>query len=285
MRGHAPPLRMSNCTLVSAQYGVYLAPDDDVVTSHLELRGAHTRPYLAMALALIRSGDTVLDIGAHIGSFTIPLARAVGPAGRVFAFEPNASTRELLEINVELNDVGNIVETLPVALARKAKEYAISVDRSNTGAAYLRRVDATAGGAVSITLDHWADEAGISGVDFVKLDVEGMESDVLAGGSALLERSRPAMLVEVDSSQLNRFGSKVSDLNDLLVGRGYRIFLHTGGRNVARDEYDAAEIMQLMEGTELYDVLAVHTSSERLAPFLHGVEAWDPESVASDVTP
>ena len=285
MRGQSPPLRLRDCTVVDAQHGVYLAPRDDVVTEHLETRGAHTRPYLAMALAMIRSGDTVFDIGAHIGSFTIPFARAVGPSGRVFAFEPNAQTRELLEINSELNDLANIVETVPVAVGREDANYTIAVDRRNTGAAHLLRIDGPATDAVGTTLDHWVGEARISSIDFIKLDVEGMEVEVLDGAGALLERTRPTLLVEVDSSQLSRYESDVGHLDDLLLALGYRIFVHTGARNAARDEYDAAEIPHLVEGEMLYDVLAVHAASDRLPTFMRGSETRDRASVVSESAP
>ncbi|MEN8240178.1 MAG: hypothetical protein ABFR53_13370, partial [Actinomycetota bacterium] len=99
----AEPLRLLNSTVVKAHHGTFLAPRDDLVTRHLEEYGGHTRPFIAMAVALIESGDVVLDIGAHIGSFTLPFARAVWPDGVVVAFEPNMLTNELLEINSELN--------------------------------------------------------------------------------------------------------------------------------------------------------------------------------------
>ncbi|NJK44255.1 MAG: FkbM family methyltransferase, partial [Pleurocapsa sp. SU_196_0] len=66
----------------------------------------------------LRPGDVFLDIGAHIGLFTVVMARLVGPEGRVFSFEPTPSTRAVLERTVRLNQCDDRAEVRPEAVAR-----------------------------------------------------------------------------------------------------------------------------------------------------------------------
>jgi FkbM family methyltransferase len=273
MRSEAPPLKLRNSAVVRAHHGVFLAPSDDLVTEHLEEYGAHTRPFVALALALIRPGDIVLDIGAHIGSFTIPLARAVWPDGVVVAFEPNDFTSEVLEINVELNDLSRVVEVEHIALSDTQRVFTIDTPRSNTGASHLTLEEADESSITTSTLSDWFATTHLETLDFIKVDVEGMEMQVLAGGREILDRFTPTMLIEVDEQQLDRYGSSLEELDDLLVASDYRMFLHTGPRNVDNDDFEIAEIDSLPTSDELYDVLAIHRGNERITAFLEQAQS------------
>ncbi len=276
MRPAAQPLKLRNSTVVRARHGVFLAPRDDLVTQHLEEYGAHTRPFVAMALALIRPGDVVLDIGAHIGSFTIPLARAVWPDGVVVAFEPNDLTSEVLEINVELNSLGRAVDIEHIALSDTQQDFSIYTPRLNTGASHLEMELSDLPAVTTSTLSDWFATTPLESLDFIKIDVEGMELKVLAGGQELLERFTPTMLIEVDERQMDRYGSSLEGLDGLLVESGYRMFLHTGPRNADSDDFAIAEIDSLPRADELYDVLAIHRGSERIAAFLEQARSDHP---------
>lgn len=268
MRANSPALRILNCTVIRAQYGVFMTPRGDLVTNHLAEYGAHTRPFVAMALALIGYGDTVLDVGAHVGSFSIPFARAVWPDGAVVAFEPNSYTNELLEINVELNDLDRVIDVETIALSDTEADYGIQTSRTNTGAAHLEPVDQDHPVVTATTLSSWIETAHVENVDFIKIDVEGMEVQVLAGGRDLLDRFKPTLLVEVDERQLDRYGATLDQLQEILLGSGYRLFLHTGARNAESDEFAVEEVDELPRSDELYDVLAIHRESERIGRFL-----------------
>jgi FkbM family methyltransferase len=100
--GPAPEL----ATVVrSGVHGRFATRPCDHVTRQLEEFGAHTRNEIAMLVAFLRPGDQIIDVGAHIGTFTVPFARTVSAEGRVVAVEPSPSPFELLERNLALNDV------------------------------------------------------------------------------------------------------------------------------------------------------------------------------------
>jgi Met-10+ like-protein len=85
---------------VECAIGAFRSFAGDVITSRLRTCGAHTRPELAMLLALVRAGDDVVDVGSHIGTFAIPIVRK---GARGTAIEPQASAFGLLHENARLN--------------------------------------------------------------------------------------------------------------------------------------------------------------------------------------
>jgi FkbM family methyltransferase len=187
---------------------------------------------------VVRPGTTVLDVGANIGFYTCLFAVAVGPAGRVFAFEPTPSTLALLRANVDRNQLRN-VEIEPVALA----------DRDGTATLHLFAADgdpynslgaSTAGGAAATRqalvrtrrLDDYLERIAPESVSAVKLDVEGAESLVVAGGRSFFARLEGAVLmVELNEAAARQCRSSCQEVVRVLVSElGYRGFaLGTAG--------------------------------------------------------
>lgn len=257
-------LALRNSTVVNTGFGPFVAPRKDLVTQHLIDFGSHTGPFVELALAVVEPGDLVVDIGGHIGTYTIPLARRVGPAGRVVVFEPNPATRELLEINVMLNDLDDVVTVVGMAVGESERTAGLSFGRSNTGAARLREFVDTEGEDARIAvvpLDHVVP----GDPTFIKIDAEGYELNVLAGARDVVDRARPSLLIEVDGRQLERFGHRPADLDDFLRSRDYRLFTHVGERNSKSSQVELAEVDDLTGQDVLIDVLAVRPDvAERL---------------------
>src|SRR5438309_1113629 len=134
-------------------------------------------------------GSTAIDVGANAGAHTLVLAAACGPHGRVVACEPNPVLRERLQANVELNGLRN-VHVLPFALGATAGSAVLHVptDPVHTGGASLvagvheHLRDATAVEVEVTTLDELVAREGLAPVRLVKVDVEGLEAGVIAGG-------------------------------------------------------------------------------------------------------
>lgn len=154
---------------------------------------------------LVKPGDIVLDIGANIGAHTLPLARLVGEMGRVIAFEPTSFAVRKLVTNLALNrDLVARVTTLQAMLVSEINaplEPAIFsswplVSTENLHAKHRGRLMDTAG-AVSTTLDQTVDELNLSRIDFVKLDVDGHEFEVLCGAMKTIDKHRPKILLEL----------------------------------------------------------------------------------------
>lgn len=153
---------------------------------------------------LVPPGAVALDIGANIGSHTLPLARLVGPGGEVHAFEPTRFAIDKLLANVALNPglAGRVRVRQFMLQADAGEPLAPSVCSSwpleradDLHEQHLGRQMSTAGAAVT-TLDRYVSGARLGRVDFAKIDVDGGEPGVVAGAAATLERFRPVLLME-----------------------------------------------------------------------------------------
>jgi FkbM family methyltransferase len=151
---------------------------------------------------LVKPGDTVCDIGANIGIVTLLLSRLVGQQGKVLAFEPNPACWDALQAAIDRNQMPNAT-ALPFALGATSEERTLSIPLDNAGAASLaeravRKSDKTTRVSVR-TLDEVLAEHDIHSVQFMKLDVEGFESEVFRGSTRTLEKLRPdAILFEMN---------------------------------------------------------------------------------------
>jgi len=167
-----------------------------------------------------KMGEVVIDVGAHIGLYTVRSARAVGKGGLVIALEPDPETFALLNLNVNLNKSGDVV-TLRRA-AYESDGTSILHRSVGSGGHSLVRVSEETTGEIevpTITLDTLARMFDLDRVDWVKIDVEGAELAVLKGANNAL-RMVKSLIVEVWSENANEVFS-------ILERRGYRITVLT----------------------------------------------------------
>lgn len=157
-------------------------------------------PDFAVLRARVRPGDVVVDAGANVGTYTLALARLVGPEGRVFAIEPAPSTFGLLAANVAFAGFENVT-LLNVAASDHRGPLSIVVPRESDGTEnhYRTHIAAHGSGALVVQGCRLDDVLGDLPVAFAKIDVEGHEAETLAGMSATLRRCRPRLLVECPS--------------------------------------------------------------------------------------
>lgn len=184
----------------------------------------HVRRCLA---ALIRPGDSILEIGAHIGYLTMFEASCVGPQGRVFAFEVDPDNFSRLSSHV----CG-----LPwVSAVRKAVwessgtlMFERSATRGESGWGTLTSVrDLHAGAHISvetISLDDWAATSCVPVIHGVKIDAEGSEIAILKGARKFLARFAPWMILEANDVLLRQANTSATELIGLLNNYGYRTF-------------------------------------------------------------
>jgi len=126
----------------------------------------------------IGSHDTVVDIGAHIGTFTITSARSARE-GIVYAFEPVEANYELLLRNIELNRLRNVVPTkMAVAKDTGKKEMFVQED-ATTGHSFHYRSNRNPVIVDTTSLEDFVDRTGIKKIDLLKMDCEGAEYDIL----------------------------------------------------------------------------------------------------------
>jgi FkbM family methyltransferase len=170
----------------------------------LSLFGSFEPEETALVESVIKPGDVVIDIGAHIGYYTLLFSKLVGTSGHVFAFEPAPDSCDLLRRNVSTNGLNNV--TIVNAAVG---------DNPGTGILYLgstaldnRTASRTGGAAIPInvlSLDaYFCDNEK---VDFVKMDIQGAEPLALRGMEATLARSPNArILTEFWPDGLRRAG-------------------------------------------------------------------------------
>ena len=181
---------------------------------------------------IVRSGSVALDIGANIGSHTLPLARLVGPAGRVYSFEPTDYAFEKQQRNLSLN--GGLAERVKPIQAllvgrnnqRKPQAIPSSWPLEAESAAKLHPVHLgrfnTLEGAQVFRLDDWIAKEQPPRIDFVKMDVDGNEIDVIEGGEEALSRHAPLIMMEFSPHVFPERGRSFKELLDVLLVLGYR---------------------------------------------------------------
>jgi FkbM family methyltransferase len=254
---------------VEAIFGRLLAFPDDLITKQIEKFGAHARPELAMLLSAIAPGDTVFDIGAHIGTFAIPIAQKVGPSGKVLAVEALPRTFRVLQRNIRKNGVGNVVTPVNALIGVSGAHYAPVRNRRNSGGTHFEETAADAASATEIVgLDTLCERYFHPRV--IKIDIEGFEFAALAS-SRFVAETRPILYAEVSARSLGRMGHDIDDLDELLRRHAYRLFRNVAPRNAADDTFEIRELSRLCDGGEFFDVLAVHGEDERLPAVMSGM--------------
>lgn len=144
-------------------------------------------------------GGVVLDVGAHYGYFSLLMARLVGPTGSCIAFEASRANYEKILRTREANQVAQL-KIEQVAISDKPGTVVFS-DNINTLMGRIVEGDASqepvTESVPSLTLDLYVEQAGLTRLDFIKMDIEGAERKALAGARQILQRLRPSLLVEV----------------------------------------------------------------------------------------
>ena len=170
------------------------------------LTGYFQRAVVQSCLAKLPEGAIALDIGANMGAFTLHMANAVGPHGKVIAIEPTCYPYQRLCRNLRSNpSLTGQVSTLQAFLTANPNEsipealpssWRLAGERKGAHPVHFGVPQAT-GGSRSLTLDQLAKEIDLQRLDLVKIDVDGAEDDVLAGGEKVLRQFKPDIIIEV----------------------------------------------------------------------------------------
>jgi FkbM family methyltransferase len=192
----------------------------------------------ALIAALLRPGDVVLDVGAHLGLYALPASRLVGPQGAVHAFEPVAGLAGLLRANAAMNGAAN-VRVHQVALSDRSGMVDIRVNRESglsslapTGRGLAIGIEPVP----AMTLDEAAAAEGIAGVRLLKIDVEGHEAEVLRGAEGLLAREEDlVVLCELEEKNYAPRGRCARDVVPWMAARGFQAWtIDPAQRRLAR---------------------------------------------------
>jgi FkbM family methyltransferase len=182
----------------------------------------------AIVREYVAEGAEVVDAGAHLGHLTLRLGRAVGPAGRVHAFECDPRLAGRLREHVALNALDHVRVHELALLDRDDEEVTLHLTEQLGWSSVAGEMwDVTGQTTVrAVTLDRYAADAGIDPdrLGFVKVDVEGAELAALRGMRATLGATRAAVLVEYMPWRLEHAGEDPAELPALMASLGFESF-------------------------------------------------------------
>jgi FkbM family methyltransferase len=232
------------------------------------LNGGFESAEILFVRRYLKPGMTVVDIGAHHGLYTLLASKHVGPQGSIVAFEPSPRERKLLQRNLRLNSCSNVrLESYALGSSRSQTDLYV-VEGREDGCNSLRppAVDSKANPirVEVVPFDEAAGQLGVSTVDFIKLDVEGAELDVLRGASQLLHAGqRPVLLVEVYDIRTRPWGYRAREIVRFLDRLGYRWF----------QLVDGGLLRPVSSDLDIYDANLVALPAERMDEILNSLGA------------
>lgn len=179
------------------------------IGTRLFFQGGYAPARVSEIRKAVKEGDTVIDIGANIGYFTVLLANLVGPKGKVYAFEPDPRNFHLLERTIERNGWTHVIAEQK-AVSNKAGEFLLYQSQSWSSNALTPCEHISAVQVPVVILDDFlSDEPHI---DFVKMDMDGSEPLAIQGMAELIQRSpNLQVLVEYQPGNLKRYLSNPLD--------------------------------------------------------------------------
>ena len=178
---------------------------------------------------ILKPGQAFVDIGANIGWFTVLAARAVGPSGQVYAFEPRPNTCERLQLSILENQYKNVeVRQAALGAAPGRMKIGTVISAHNPGGTWSLTTDVLVAslnaGCESFEVDVIRlDDIGLTRCDLIKIDIEGAEPLALAGAIETIKRLRPIILSEINPQPLRQVSSaSAREYVEFVEGLGYQ---------------------------------------------------------------
>jgi FkbM family methyltransferase len=207
---------------------------DEYVSDQIYYFGCFERELVEMVASALEPGMTFLDVGAHVGLYSMIAAARVGAAGHVYAFEASAVTFALLQRNAALNGHPQIESvhgavtdhdgTVTLHLAGEKIRASSTLGKAD----YTDRTEEVR----ALTIDRFLEDHGGLVAHAMKMDIEGAERLALRGARKLLAgEGAPGLIqIELDERHTRRFGHDSKEVSSLLVDAGYQLFVLDRGR-------------------------------------------------------
>ena len=174
----------------------------------------------------IEMGNIVVDVGANIGLHTLNMARIVGNAGQVFAFEPDPSNFEILKKNAKINNYKNIILEQKAVGDKHGRTTLYQSDHPGKHRIFPQTDQAKSQVQVELTnLDNYFDSDMIDKINFIKIDVEGLEFSVLKGMKNILKNSKKIkILFEFMPENTMEAGFTPIELLNYLTSNDFKLY-------------------------------------------------------------
>jgi len=196
---------------------MYLSRDDKGISRELMAYGVHEPVTTELLRQEIKRGMRVVDIGANIGYYTLQAASLVGESGEVIAIEPVPENVSLLRMNVKANGYQN-VRILEAAIGSDDGTAQLYLAAESNWSSLIRRH----ANQSHIDVRLWKLDTLLAEeerVDYIKMDIEGSEAEVINGMIGILRRYRPGMFIEAHPTHVG--GKAIVRLLEQLRDLGY----------------------------------------------------------------
>ena len=242
--------------VVKARYGHLVYNKNDIYIGRaIEKYGEFSEYEVELFRTICKSGDIVVEVGANIGTHTLALSQMVAPQGRVYAYEPQRLIFQTLCANMAINSIEN-VECYQAAVSSEEGTITIpelEYDRENNFGGLNIENFKNGYKVPLICLDNALE---ISALKLLKIDVEGMEHNVITGARNLIKKHRPVLYVENDREE------KSSALIELIWSLNYKAYWHLpplfNPNNFAGDPEN------IYPGIDSFNMLCLHNSIANL---------------------
>jgi FkbM family methyltransferase len=207
----------------AGQMFVPVFPDNDMIAAAIRSGRVFDEHIVQCASEYIRSGTTVVDVGANFGQMTLQFARLAGESGRVIAIEADDYVHHVLRQNLQVNGVENVTTVNKAAHVTPGLQVFFPDQdfvRFQSYGSYGLDPNARTGRSVeTITVDSLNIEAPVS---FMKVDVQGSDLFALQGAKQTILRHRMPIIFEYEEQFQAEFGTTFQDYVDFVLGVGYR---------------------------------------------------------------
>jgi FkbM family methyltransferase len=213
---------------------------DDLIGRVIAISGVWEPNLTAPFMRALAPGDVCVDVGAHIGYYTLLAARAVGPGGHVYAFEPSPASYGALRRNIALNTVANVTALEVAVGAETGRATLYEGPAHNSGMATLNAALAAKSvaplGETTVEVapvTSLVPEAEWDRIRVIKIDVEWEELDVLRGLQPVLDRGRP-LSVFLEWTPRRAAPGAADDLRDVCETQGFAVYRVRSGYSLER---------------------------------------------------
>lgn len=228
---------------------MFLDPKDSL---RLSLSGTYEPLETEVVKKIVKKGNTILDIGANIGYYTLLFAKLVGKKGRIIAFEPDPDNFALLKKNIEINNYKNVI-LVQKAVSDKTGKLRLYFCEDNKG---NHRIYDSGDNRQSIKIesirldDYFKNYDG--SINFIKMDIQGAEGGALQGMPNLLKKNKVKIVTEFWPIGLKEFGIAPKEYLKLLIENGFKLY------NANKQE----KKIELITSAKLLEKYTIHNRKE-----------------------
>jgi len=223
----------------------------------------------ALVDMLLQPGDTFIDIGGHVGFFSMLAAGLVGPTGRVYVFEPERANYAHLLTHIALNKFHHVFP-FQWAVGHRTAVVDFFTNFDNDGGHALwepgrhpfnqkSRQQVSKESVFLVNLDDIFGSAQPGFAKLIKIDTEGNEANILRGARNFLSRAQvPAVIAEINQFGLAQLGSSEQELRTLMTDLGYTTYALLGDLPVRLAPHES------IQTSYVYNVLFAHPQLQQI---------------------